>query len=162
MHRLAASALALIVLIPNPSNADDRAAEKVILRIEGKLRDGQPREFTRSHLEALGLTTIRTTTPWHNGVQQFEGVRLDALMKTVGAEGKTAHVMALNKYRTEIPVSDFTQFGPILALKRDGQYMEVRDKGPLFVIYPFDSRPELKSELYYSRSAWQVRAVTLE
>ncbi|HRE20481.1 MAG TPA: oxidoreductase [Rhabdaerophilum sp.] len=162
MYQLVASAFALIVLGAAPSTANDRAAEKVILRIEGILREGHAKEFTRSHLEALGLTTIRTTTPWHDGVQQFEGIRLDVLMKTVGAEGKTAHIVALNKYRTEIPVSDFARFGPILALKRNGQYMEVRDKGPLFVIYPFDNLPELKSELYYSRSAWQVRAMTLE
>lgn len=162
MYRFIVSILALTVLTTGSTGAGDGAAEKIILRIEGKLRDGTAWEFTRSSLEALGLTTVRTTTPWHDGVQLFEGVRLDTLMKAVGAEGKTAHVVALNKYRTEIPVSDFTRFGPILALKRDGQYMEVREKGPLFIIYPFDSRSELKSELYYSRSAWQVRVVTLE
>jgi len=40
--------------------------------------------------------------------------------------------------------------------------MSVRDKGPLFVIYPFDSKAELKSEQYYSRAAWQVRSITIE
>ncbi|MCC2664519.1 MAG: oxidoreductase, partial [Geminicoccaceae bacterium] len=42
----------------------------------------------------------------------------------------------------------------ILALKRDGAYMPVRDKGPLFIVYPYDSSPELKHQNYYSRSAW--------
>jgi hypothetical protein len=39
--------------------------------------------------------------------------------------------------------------------------MPVRDKGPLFVIYPYDSRPELKSQLYYGRSAWQVSKLVI-
>ncbi|WVT76298.1 hypothetical protein QM996_29310 (plasmid) [Sinorhizobium chiapasense] len=49
-----------------------------------------------------------------------------------------------------------------MALKQDGRYMEVADKGPLFVIYPFDDKPELKSEIYFSRSVWQVRTITIE
>jgi hypothetical protein len=37
--------------------------------------------------------------------------------------------------------------------------MPVRDKGPLFVIYPFDAQPELRNAIYYSRSAWQLRSI---
>jgi hypothetical protein len=63
---------------------------------------------------------------------------------------------ALNDFSTEIPVSDFSRYGVLLALKRDGNYMPVRDKGPLFIVYPYDSSPELKAQKFYSRSAWQV------
>jgi hypothetical protein len=34
--------------------------------------------------------------------------------------------------------------------------MPVRDKGPLFIVYPYDSDTRLQSQTYYSRSAWQV------
>jgi len=44
----------------------------------------------------------------------------------------------------------------LLALKRDGAYMTVRNKGPLFIVYPYDSSPELRNRRIYSRSAWQV------
>ena len=135
---------------------------KVVLRIEGKLRDGKAVEFSRGDLEKLGVSTIRTATPWYDGVQTFEGVPLAALMKEIGADGQKAQVVALNKYRTEIPFDDFARHQPILALKRDGQYMDVRDKGPLFIVYPFDAKPELKSEQYYGRSAWQVRTISVE
>jgi hypothetical protein len=50
----------------------------------------------------------------------------------------------------------------ILALKRNGEYMPVRDKGPLFVIYPFDSKPELKTQTYYGRSVWQVAKIVVK
>jgi hypothetical protein len=53
-------------------------------------------------------------------------------------------------------VADFSQHGVLLALKRDGNYLTVRDKGPLFIVYPYDSDPALKSPRYYGRSAWQV------
>jgi hypothetical protein len=134
----------------------------VILTIDGKLADGKPVTFTQAALEGLGVRTIRTTTPWHQGVQTFEGVPLDRLMQAIGARGGLVHVVALNKYQTDIPVADFSTYGPILALKRDGHYMAVKDKGPLFVIYPFDDRPELKTEQYYGRAAWQVRSMTID
>ena len=53
-------------------------------------------------------------------------------------------------------MSDFALHGVILALKRDGVYMPVRDKGPLFIVYPYDSDSDLQHRRYYSRSAWQV------
>ena len=37
--------------------------------------------------------------------------------------------------------------------------MAVREKGPLFVIYPFDADPSLFNEKYFNRSVWQVKAI---
>ena len=71
-------------------------------------------------------------------------------------------VIALNDYSTEIPIKDFADYNVIIALKRDGEYMSVRDKGPLFIIYPFDAKPELKSQTYYGRSAWQVAKIIVK
>jgi hypothetical protein len=61
-----------------------------------------------------------------------------------------------------MPMEDVRKFGVILALKRDGEYMTVRDKGPLFIVYPFDSDPELKVQKYYSRSVWQVARIEVK
>lgn len=157
---LLAFTLALMVApLVGTSSANEN---RVILKIDGNIDGGGVREFTRTDLERLGADAIRTSTPWHEGVQTFEGVPLDAVMQAVGAKGSKVVVVALNQYRTEIPLADFKEHKVLLATKRGGQYMEVRDKGPLFVIYPFDQNPNLKTERYYSRSAWQVRSITVE
>jgi hypothetical protein len=136
--------------------------DKPILTISGKIsvtnKDGTA-QFDLRMLESMGLVTIETATPWHEGKVKFEGVSLDKLMKQVGASGQRVVVVALNDYTTEIPIDDFTKFNVILAIKRNGEYMSVRDKGPLFVIYPYDSNPDLKSQTYYARSAWQVARI---
>ena len=137
-------------------------AEDTILTITGNLADGKEINLTLSDIEALGSARIVTTTPWHDGKVTFEGVPMSRLMESVEAHGTTAYVLALNNYSTEIPLSDFDQFGAIMAYKMDGAYMEVADKGPLFIIYPYDDVAELKSEVYYSRSAWQVRSIEIE
>jgi hypothetical protein len=133
--------------------------EKKILTIIGKIastNDGDTAVFDRPMLEALGSDGFETVTPWYSGEVRFEGIRMDTLMRHVGATGDSVLATALNDFSTEIPVSDFSRFGVLLALKRDGNYMSVRDKGPLFIVYPYDSSPELKAQKFYSRSAWQV------
>jgi hypothetical protein len=134
------------------------AESKALLTISGKIAapDGVAR-MDRDAIERLGLVSFETTTPWHNGKVKFEGVPMSALLREVGANGTSVQALALNDYSTEIPIDDFKKYGVILALKRDGEYMPVRDKGPLFVVYPYDSDPELKSQKYYSRSVWQVK-----
>ena len=118
-------------------------------------------DFDRDMLEGMGTSSFTTATPWHEGAVTFEGVLMTKLMRAVGARGETVTALALNDYATEIPMSDFERFGVLLALKRDGSYMPVRDKGPLFIIYPFDASPDLKARRYYSRCAWQLRRLVV-
>ena len=83
-------------------------------------------------------------------------------MELVGAKGTVLSVTALNDYTTEIPIEDFTKYNVILAIKMNGQYMRVRDKGPLFIVYPYESNKELDNQVYYSRSAWQISKMVVE
>ena len=135
---------------------------KPILEITGAItvhNGGGIARFDRVMLEALGTKVIVTTTPWHKGSVRFEGVPLATLMKAVGAQGSAVKVTALNDYVSVVPMADFARHGVILALKADGSYMEVKDRGPLFIIYPYDADPTLKSQRYYARSVWQVRHI---
>jgi hypothetical protein len=133
--------------------------EKPILVVSGNIavtnKDGTA-QFDRSMLESLGTVTFETQTPWYKGRVKFEGVPLAKLLGQLGAKGDRLVVVALNDYSAEIPVEDFAKYGVILAMKRDGEYLTVRDKGPLFIVYPFDSDPDLKNQKFYSRSVWQV------
>ena len=138
---------------------------KPILTIQGKIatvnRDGTA-QFDLAMLERLGMVTIETKTPWFDGPVKFEGVPLARLMREVEANGRTIVAVALNDYSSEIPIEDVTKYDVILALKRNGEYMPVRDKGPLFVVYPYDSAPELRSQTYYGRSVWQIAKLVVK
>lgn len=116
----------------------------------------------RDALEEMGLVSVKTTTPWNEGVVDFEGVPLAALLEKANASGETATVIALNDYSVDIPTSDLAEFGPILAVKRNGEYMPVDDQGPFFVIYPFDSNPVLQGQPYYGRAVWQVKEIEVQ
>ena len=46
--------------------------------------------------------------------------------------------------------------GPIIAYMMNGEEMSVRNKGPLWLVYPYDLNHEYRSEVIYSRSIWQL------
>jgi hypothetical protein len=130
-----------------------------ILTIGGKIavfNKDKTAQFDRSMIEALGTSGFETMTPWYPDSVRFDGIRMDRLLETVGAYGDRIVAYSLNDYSTELPVSDCKKYNVLLAIKKDGEYMSVRDKGPLFIVYPFDSVPELKHQRFYARSAWQL------
>lgn len=137
---------------------------KVILTVSGKIEAfnvADRAEFDRDMLQAFGSSSFTTSTPWYSGPVTFSGLPMKKLMQVVRASGQSVVATALNDYETRIPISDFVQFNVLLALKRNGHYMPVSDKGPLFIVYPYDSDPALKTQKYYSRSSWQLSRIVV-
>jgi hypothetical protein len=81
------------------------------------------------------------------------------VLSAAGAQGSTLRLSALNDYRIDVPADDARRFEVTLARLIDDRPITVREKGPLFVIYPFDSDPALRNALYYSRSVWQLKTI---
>jgi len=108
------------------------------------------------------VESFTTATPWYSTPMKFEGVPLAKLLERLGASGQSLMVVALNDYSSDIPVSDIKKYNVLLALKVNGEYISVRDKGPMFIIYPFDTDPELQHQTYYGRSVWQVSKIVVK
>lgn len=134
----------------------------VVLTVSGNIGktngDGLAR-FDLGMLEALPATTFETTTIWTEGVREFSGVSLHTFLSAVGAKGQVLSAVAIDNYSVEIPADEIAPDGPIIAYRMDGQTMSVRDKGPLWVVYPFDSDPKYQSGVAHSRSIWQLVSI---
>lgn len=131
----------------------------VILTVTGSIgctNRERAAEFDRKMLQAMDPVTLRTSTLWNDGVQTFTGVRLKTLLERVCATGSQIDAWALNDYWAEIPVTDAVEDGPILAYEQNGKALTVRDKGPLWIIYPYDANPDYQTEVIYTRSVWQL------
>jgi hypothetical protein len=134
-------------------------ADQTILTVTGAIavsNVGDTLQFDRAALEALDTTTIKTSTIWTDGVHVFQGVSLKVLTDLLGVTSGTILATAINDYTIEIPVSDAVTGGPVIAYLMDGEPMSVREKGPLWVVYPYDSNGDYRSEVVYSRSIWQL------
>lgn len=163
MHKFTIAALAsLLLLSQSVAEELDAPTGDTILTVTGAIAHTNAAgaaTFDLAMLEALPGQETTTATPWYDGVQSFSGPLGTSLLAAVGATGETLVVTAINDYVTEIPLSDFETWPVILATRHNGEAMSVRDKGPLFVIYPFDSDNALNTEVYYGRSAWQVKSI---
>jgi len=136
----------------------------VILTVSGKIRSGKPVRFDLATLESLGLIRFTTPTNWTAEPSEFEGVLLSALLDAVGVDpaATTLNFTALNDYEGPAPIVDCRKWPVMLALKRAGEYMSRRDRGPVWVIYPQHAYPELGQREYFSRWVWQLKAITVE
>ena len=155
-----------MVIEASAALALERPTGRVILEVVGKIsmpNDGDARAvFDREMLEELGVVEVVTDTPWTEGQVRFEGVLIRDLLMAVGAEGTSVRATAINDYAIDIPIEDFHTHRVILAMKTNGKYMRVREKGPLWVIYPWQENPDLRTEIYHSRSIWQLKRIRVD
>lgn len=151
--------LASTVVLPLPANALDVAEGEVVLTVSGGIaatNNGETAQFDMAMLQALPETSFATSTLWTEGVKTFTGVALAEVLSELGVTEGTIRASAINDYTIEIPVDSVTAGAPIIAYALDGEPMSRRQKGPLWVVYPYDSDAEYRSEVIYSRSIWQL------
>ena len=165
-----AGALSVTALL-NLSQAKDVATElakpqgDVLLTLSGAItahNSNADVTLDLAMLKALPATRFKTHTTWTDGENTFTGVPLKALLEYVGVKGKMLHAVALNDYAVDIPVSDAVADGPIVAYEFNGQKMSIRDKGPLWIVYPFDSKGAYQTEQIYTRSIWQLSQIVVK
>ncbi len=149
------------------SNSPTLAAPKqaVILTVSGNvaLRNGEEGAlFDAAMIDALPMHSFRTATPWFKEAVTFRGPLLQDVLDAAGATGQALRLLALNDYAVTIPMDDVRKYAPLLARSIDGKQLGVRDKGPLFLIYPFDAQPDTRNDVYYSRSIWQLVRITVQ
>ena len=148
-----------------PALALDAPKNKVVLTVSGQIahtNQGASAVFDMPMLEALPQHRFTTLTPWEKQPITFSGPRLRDVLKAVGAKGQSIRATAINDYRITIPVADAQTYDVLIATRMNGEPMPVRSRGPLFIIYPFDSEPALQSTTYYERSIWQLKAIDIE
>jgi hypothetical protein len=163
-------ALAAIVMFAAPALGQaleplPAPAGPVILTVAGSIavtNGDSGAAFDRDMLYALGISELTTTTPWTDGQRVFSGVLGRAVLARVGAEGTTVLAFALNDYTVEIPMEDFEKYDVLLATEMDGEEMLVSDKGPIWIVYPRDSDPELQDRRMHDRWVWQLKALQVQ
>lgn len=143
--------------LPHPSG-------QVVLRVSGAVQhvnaDGMA-QFDRAMLEGLDWVEVTTFTSFTDGAQSFAGPTLASVLRAVGATGATIRASAINDYTVEIPVAHAETHGVILAMDHNGAAMRVRDKGPIWVVYPL-SESEAEKKPFDGEMIWQLVEMRIE
>ena len=153
-----------LMAVPLPANADFEA----LLIVEGGAQDrrnwlgpeGEVSAFDLATLDRLPQREIVTSTDWTDGEKLFRGVLLRDLLAAVGAGGHVVKARGRNEYFVDIPMEDAKRYDVLVATHMDGEALQPRNKGPLWLIYPRDDHRELRDPLYNSR--WVSSLVDLK
>lgn len=162
---LALLAVLLGLLAAVPATALDSPRGQVALTILGKIGDTNVAgvaAFDLAMLEKLPQTTITTTTKWDPLPVKFSGPLLRDVLKLVRASGRELKAVAANDYEVLIPVEDARRYDMLIALRANDRPIPPRTKGPLFVVYPFDSDRKLAEQVYSDRAIWQLVRIEVQ
>ncbi len=122
--------------------------------------------FDEASLGTLPWHEIMTHTRWTDGPQLFRGPYLKDVLIRSGRtrpeiEGRDLRMRALNEFEVTVPAGDAWAYDPILAREMNGERMRIRDKGPLWLIYPRDDDPALQNPLIDERWIWQLAEIMI-
>jgi hypothetical protein len=137
----------------------------VILVITGEIANTNSpgrAEFDLAMLESLGVTALETRTPWTDQPHRYEGVLARNLLSAVGARGSVLTAIGLNDYMVDIPVSEVVKYPVLLALKRDANYLTVRRRGPIEIVYPREQAAELRTSHAARKAVGMLREIVVK
>ncbi|GAA5786999.1 hypothetical protein [Chitiniphilus shinanonensis] len=160
--RLLAGLIVGFALFTGSATAGESPDDATILVVRGiGATDDAPtaQAFSDAELAALPQHGYVVSTPWYPKPQHFEGPLLRDVLRQAGLPGRQLLLRALNDYAIAVPRDDVERYDVIVARKRNGKPMSVRDKGPLFVMYPFSSAPALRQTEYFRRCVWQLSEI---
>ncbi|MEL6279399.1 MAG: molybdopterin-dependent oxidoreductase [Pseudomonadota bacterium] len=114
-------------------------------------------EVTRSDLEAMAQVEVSTTTEWTDGVTRFVGPKIRDVLERAGLdEANAVRAIAANDYAVEIPVADLLTYDAILAMRMNGEPLSLRNKGPLWIVFPRDEHEALADPVFNTYWIWQL------
>jgi hypothetical protein len=112
-------------------------------------------------LASLPQHSFTTSTIWTEGTARYSGVLLRDLLDAIGAKGTTLTLNALNDYQISMPAADAQADGPLIATLANGEPMSVREKGPVWMLFPYDDVAAYRTEQTYARSIWQLNRIEI-
>lgn len=152
--------LLLLLAWPCVSQADEvvtQAAPVLSLRLGERLI-----ELDRAQLAALPQHRVQTSTAWTDGKKVFEGPLMRDVLALLGLSATSVQSVTLqawNDYEVEVNAADYYQWDVVLAHSMDGQPLTLRDRGPLWVVYPRDDFAPLQDSRFDHRWVWMLRTI---
>lgn len=161
----------LTLFVSLPSNALEEPACEVLLTIDGNIpisnaveNDKPVALFDLKLLKSLNPTTFKTSSPWSEKASEFTGVRLDELLAAVGVdhENTIVRAAAANDYWFDLENLNLDQYPIMVAYEKDSKPLSVRERGPLWIVFPWDMYPSLLNEKNKASSVWQLLTLTVQ
>ena len=101
-----------------------------------------------------------------DGLTVFTGPKIQLVLDGFAYDAASEiKATAINDYFVTIPATDFLNGDVILATRRDGAEMSLRDKGPIWIIYQTDESDtdtDPTVSVVHNRLIWQLRSLEVQ
>lgn len=151
---LAAALLGSFLLVTGAAAADD------ILTVHDA-RSDRSVTFTDADLMALPQVSFETETIWTEGEVAFSGPSLKSVLEHAEMVFRNVELYAINDYNVVLQAEKIEDGVPIIANRINGEPFSVRDKGPLWIVFPYDDNSKYNTEEYFSLSVWQLNRLSV-
>lgn len=115
--------------------------------------------FDLAMLEELGLHEVTIIYAGWPRPARFEGPWLKDVLAAVGVSGKDVTIVALDGFATEIGAAELAAEDWLVAIKRDGRYLDLGQRGPLWIVY---ARRDGKAPEQSDEQRWPWAAFLIE
>jgi hypothetical protein len=120
-------------------------------------------EIPLAKIDALPQTDYVAFPPgMDDRAHRVKGPLLKDVVALSGFSGDSLLAVGYDRYQADIPFKDMDDYAVIVARDVDGKEVTLREKGPLWIVYPSDAHPELRhNPIYEARSVWQLKEITV-
>lgn len=150
-------AFLLLGLLATPAYSSELFSPLLTLRMGEQLI-----ELEREQLAALPQTQIKTSTALRPEPVTWEGPLMRdvlALLKIPNGQVVPIRASSWDDYQVEFTSEDFSRWDVLLALRANGQDLDVEELGPLRIIYPMDDFKELRDQRFHYRWVWLLKSI---
>jgi hypothetical protein len=120
-------------------------------------------QFSMRQLLAFEQHEVLTANDFVEGKKLFSGPLARDIVKRADMGPATMVLMtAANDYTVQVPLTEFYDYDVILALSMEGRKFTLRDKGPIWLIYPMSDFAELRDPFYNHHLIWQLVKMELK
>jgi hypothetical protein len=132
------------------------AAQEAATLLEVEHADGEIVTFDLAQLDALPQVDVVTSTQWTEGVLTFSGPSLAAVLTAAELPMAPVDAVATNGYAVRLSFPPGDETVPIVATRIDGVPIDRRDKGPLWVVFPYDADDTYRTAEVFAQSIWHL------
>ena len=143
------------------STPSDVHSNEVLITLVG--RDGTTTELSEAAYFALPQYAIATENEYLEGMNCYQGPLGRDVVALLGLmPDDTITLTAMNDYQVEIPYAHLAEYDVIFATAVNGERLSLRDKGPIWVVYPQSDNAILQDTVYGTYMIWQLIRVELD
>lgn len=139
------------------------AGDKTVMLAGKQLNEKASSKISIKALETnFTLHTIEVYNPWEKRREVYSGIWVSELIKQYGPSAKSLTLTAIDSYQTTLNDEEWQSFRIMLVTKVNGQYIDVKNKGPMRIVFADYDAADNRYELSLPKWMWMIKQLSFD